>query len=61
MKFFEITFQSLGSGACLQIDYKDSNIITYGDAYYCSIWRPIATYEPGYEITNPIVLNHTYL
>lgn len=60
MKFFVLTFQSVGAGACVMVDYKDGNIITYGDAYYCSVWKPSVKYEPGLDITNPTKLNHTY-
>jgi hypothetical protein len=44
-----------------KMDYKDGNVVTYGDMYFCSIWKPTATYEPGFDVTNPLTLNHTYL
>ena len=51
----------MGNGACVQMDYKDGSIVTYGDSYFCNTWKPSATHEPGIDITNPIKLNHTFL
>lgn len=60
MKNFSASFQSLGDGACMFVDFKDGNQRTYGDQYFCSLWKSGIQFEPGMPIKNPFLFNHTY-
>ena len=39
-KNFEITFESLGTGTCMEVDFKDGAIKAYGDKSFCEEWLP---------------------
>ncbi len=59
-KWLYFDFESLGSGACLEVDYGDDVVHAYGDESYCSEWRPNVQYVPGIDMINPVELAHPY-
>ena len=62
-KIFYVSFESLGSGGCLLIDYKDETKKSYGDKYFCTVeWEKAADYQyvDGVELQNPMTITHVY-
>ena len=60
-KNFEITFESLGTGTCMEIDFKDGAVKAYGDKTYCEEWIPDIRYDPVFtEITSPLPLTYVF-
>ena len=61
-KDFEITFDSIGAGTCMVIDFKDGAIKSYGDEAYCEEWKPDVKYDPVFDaLTTPQPLTYVYL
>ena len=48
-KEFEITFESIGAGACMVVDFKDGAVKSFGDKSYCEEWQPDVKYDPLIE------------
>lgn len=62
-KTFFISFESVGRGGCLLIDFKDGTKKSYGDEYFCTVeWKHAKDYQyvEGVELENPMSLTHTY-
>jgi hypothetical protein len=60
-KNFEVTFESLGTGTCMEVDFKDGAVKTYGDQSSCEEWLPDVRYDPIYtEITSPLPLIYVF-
>ena len=60
-KEFEISFDSVGSGSCMIIDFKDGSVKSYGDATYCEEWKPDIKYDPVLEgLESPTIISHVY-
>ena len=60
-KEFEISFESIGAGTCILVDFKDGGIKTFGDKVYCEMWQPDVRYDPLFEsLTTPQLLYYTY-
>ena len=62
-KNFEVTFDSVGAGACLGVDFGDGVQVAYGDQYFCQGWSRTSSFlfYEGYEtISNPFQFNHIY-
>ena len=60
-KEFEISFESVGSGSCMIIDFKDGSVKSYGDATYCEEWKPDIKYDPVLEgLESPTIISHVY-
>lgn len=60
-KSFEVTFDSLGSGTCMEVDFKDGLVKTYGDQEFCEEWLPDTKYDTTYtEITSPLDLKYVF-
>lgn len=60
-KNFEITFESLGSGTCMEVDFKDGAVKAYGDKSFCEEWLPDIRYDPVYsEIVSPLPLVYVF-
>ena len=61
-KWFEITFDSVGAGTCLAIDYKDGYYVAYGDKGCCSVWDRTKNiqYIDGYVIKDSFIIDHIY-
>ena len=60
-KNFEITFESLGTGTCMEIDFKDGAVKAYGDQTYCKEWIPDIRYDPVFsKITSPLPLTYVF-
>ena len=61
-KWFQISFDSVGAGTCLDIDYKDGYHVAYGDREFCTSWGRTRNIEfkDGYEIGNPFIIDHIY-
>ena len=62
-KLFYISFESLGSGGCLLVDFKDGTKKSYGDEYFCTVEWNQATdykYQEGIELENPMTVHHSY-
>ena len=60
-KEFEISFDSVGSGSCMIIDFKDGSVKSYGDKSFCEEWQPDIKYDPvlvGLE--TPLTISHVY-
>ncbi len=62
VKLINVTFDSVGAGTCLEVDFKDGYVIAIGDEAFCKFWSRTANrpYVPGYEITSPMILDHVY-
>lgn len=63
-KWFEISFDSLGAGTCVVLDYKDGLVAAYGEKEFCQKWprSSRATYIEGHEvIEDPFNIDHRYL
>ena len=61
-KLFYVRFESLGSGSCLLLDYKDGIKRSYGDKHFCTVgWQtPGYQYVEGIELKNPMIISHVY-
>ena len=59
-KEFKVSFRSLGSGACLWMDFNDGTRSTYGDRYYCKLWKPDETHVNGVTVEKSMTVAHTY-
>ena len=61
-KWFQITFDSVGAGTCLAIDYKDAYFVAYGDREFCSTWGRTMNvpFIDGYDIVDPFIIDHIY-
>ena len=62
-KPFEITFDSLGAGTCVVIDYKDGLKAAYGDPEFCKAWPRSSElpYIEGFEvILDPFIFQHVF-
>ena len=60
-KNFEITYDSLGTGTCMEVDFKDGAVKTYGDQSFCEEWLPDLRYDPVFdEITSPLALVYIF-
>ena len=58
---FEITFESVGAGTCMVIDFKDGALKSFGDKTYCEEWQPDVKYDPVFTaLTTPQPLTHTF-
>ena len=63
IKIFYVSFETLGSGGCLVIDYKDGTKKSYGDKYFCTVeWKKAASYQyvEGVKLQNPMTVTHVY-
>ena len=63
IKNFEVTFDSVGAGACLGVDFGDGVQVAYGDQYFCQGWSRTSSFlfVEGHEtIGNPFQFNHIY-
>ena len=60
-KEFEITFDSVGSGSCMIIDFKDGSVKSYGDKSFCEEWKPDIKYDPVLQgLESPQIISHVY-
>ena len=60
-KEFEISFDSVGSGSCMIIDFKDGSVKAYGDKSFCEEWKPDIKYDPVLQsLESPQIINHVY-
>ncbi|XP_064105654.1 uncharacterized protein LOC135215142 [Macrobrachium nipponense] len=63
LKTFGISFETLGGGACLVVDWGDSNPLlldSFGDEYNCKLNFSYATYYPGVTLQLENTFTHTY-
>ena len=61
-KWFTITFDSVGAGTCLALDYKDGYYVSYGDKEFCSSWGRTKNipHVEGYVVEDPFLIDHVY-
>ena len=60
-KSFQVSFDSLGTNACLVVDFGDGTVKSYGDELYCKEWQPGVKYDPTFEqLTNPLDFKYIY-
>lgn len=60
-KEFEISFESVGAGTCMVVDFKDGSVKSYGDSSFCSDWQPDIKYDPVIEaLETPQTITHVY-
>ena len=60
-KFFEITFESLGDGTCMIIDWGDgSRLQSFGDQIGCQTNFSHAVYTPLMPLTLSMNFTHVY-
>ena len=60
LKEFSLSFRSVGAGACVFIDFNDGTRATYGDAYYCRVWKPSEKHVPGVTVEQFMTITHKY-
>ena len=59
-KPFSLSFRSVGSGACVFLDFNDGTKATYGDRYYCKVWKPAEKYIAGVMVEKFMTITHKY-
>ena len=60
-KDFEISFESVGAGTCVVVDFKDGSLRTFGDEIYCQEWQPDVRYDPTFvALGSSQTLSHVF-
>ena len=59
-KWFELTFESIGAGTCIMMDFADGIVQTFGEEWFCLEWQPDIEFVPGVPLTEPVSIEHVY-
>ena len=62
LKTFDVSFETAGAGTCMEVDYKDGVIESYGDFEYCEEWVPETKYNPSLPfVSSQQSITHVYV